>query len=501
MCENLCEALLRYYNTSIFNRADMDDNLKKACYTEAKTYVDDHPARLDKTLERTVLKELIKSHEEYETNPSAPKKPNVRFIGGPCSLTLQWSAEYKKLIYIFGEDHEKKDDCPTPKDDTLSIEEYMLKLYVNGDVFIDFYIEAGAYFKNTSYLTDYGDDRLSKLTNTFQSCLHDSNSDQPKCKKGRAHYIDIRQIIGIEYGKINTYTIEFLKFSEIQNKQRYLYNLRLFFANPKVLQMIEDVSNMLSPKEFVQYLKLEFAQNYLFEKESRKSTISQTQIDNFINTSIEEYGGDVFISSIIADVKSMVEELVKYKINNDQKHVGKVHSSDKYNFEYFRTWQIKPGKDSSTTVRKNNEYRSFREKLSNVFVKLLQINALVVDVYLLARVLKIFNINTIKNKRDTDEPYEPHNIVIYAGDGHSDVYRKFLDSLGFKLIDITGNDWRDPTVKNPYNNCIDMEKFPQPFFEHNEKIDWLEGFSSQFSSGKRKDLGNTLSLKKRRVEP
>jgi len=54
-----------------------------------------------------------------------------------------------------------------------------------------------------------------------------------------------------------------------------------------------------------------------------------------------------------------------------------------------------------------------------------------------------------------DQPDKAHNIIIYAGNSHSDIYRKFLTSIGFNQISKTGE---------LDNTCIDMKKIKQPFF-------------------------------------
>jgi hypothetical protein len=69
--------------------------------------------------------------------------------------------------------------------------------------------------------------------------------------------------------------------------------------------------------------------------------------------------------------------------------------------------------------------------------------------------------------RNTDEPSEPHNIIIYAGEGHARRVRKFLkDELDFKMINEKG----DQTKKKV--NCIMMEDFPQPFFSNHPDVKW-----------------------------
>jgi hypothetical protein len=62
--------------------------------------------------------------------------------------------------------------------------------------------------------------------------------------------------------------------------------------------------------------------------------------------------------------------------------------------------------------------------------------------------------------RKTDEPAEPHNIVIYTGNAHSQRYRLFLKYLGFNLIESSGG-LKDP---DQFSNCVDISRINQPFF-------------------------------------
>ena len=89
--------------------------------------------------------------------------------------------------------------------------------------------------------------------------------------------------------------------------------------------------------------------------------------------------------------------------------------------------------------------------------------ALVADTYLLARVFKDFNMNEIEKKAykgATDQPDKAHNIIIYAGNAHSEVYRKFLNQLDFKQIATTG------VSSNEFFTCVNMKKINQPFFSN-----------------------------------
>ena len=471
--KNGCDALLKYYNTSILNHPDMDPDLKEACYAEAKECADKNFARADKSLKRTVLSELIFSNQNQQDPFADPasKKPYADFIGGPKSLTLQWSSYYKKLIYIFGEAHWRYHDCPKIDGKiTMVAEDYIKQLYQNGDIFTDVYIETGAFFKNKGELIDERDTRLAELRKKFTTCLLNANSDE-NCRKGRVHYIDIRQIFGgedhIKYGNIRQYVNQYLFFVN-KNKQEYIDDLKNFFTDIQVLKMIEEVV-FYSPEEFIQYyLKDEFYANYLFKKELPKSTIKD-KITSFIDENIQKYN----IQSIIDDIKSLNEALDECKedgvsiIFNDEDETKRYPS---YEFDSLK-------KEDEET---ESFYKYLRGLLTKIHKNLLDLEALVVDGYLLARVFKNFNIDVedVTKQRLTDETYEPHNIVIYAGDLHSNRYREFLKELGFKLIAVTGKDWRDKDSKNPYENCISMEGFSQPFFEYHKDVDWLEDDSS-----------------------
>jgi hypothetical protein len=426
-------------------------------------------ARKDKSLKRTVLSELILSHED-----PAIEKPCADFIGGPKSLTLQWSSYYKKLIYIFGESHWRYHDCPKiDGKKTMTAENYIHQLYQNGDMFADVYIETGAYFKNKGIWIEERVTRLAEIRKKFTSCLLNANSDK-KCRKGRVHYIDIRQIFGgedhIKYGKIRQYVNQYLFFVN-KDKQEYIDGLKNFFSDIQVLKMIEEVVSY-SPEEFIQYyLKDEFYANYLFKKElDRANTNIKDKITSFIDENIQKYN----IQSIIDDIKSLKESLELC----EETGVSIIFECDGTETEY-------PSYEFDSLKKEDEEtesfYNDFRELLRKIHSNLLDLEALVVDAYLLARVFKNFNIDVEDEtkQRDTDEPYEPHNIVIYAGNLHSNRYREFLKKkLGFKLIAITGEDWRDKDSTNPYKNCISMEDFPQPFFEYHEDINWLENDSS-----------------------
>ena len=486
--ENGCDALLKYYNTSFLNHPDMDPHLKGACYEEAKKCADTNYARADESLKRTVLAELILSNQNQQDPFADPatKKPYADFIAGPRSLTLQWSSYYKKLIYIFGEKHSEDYDCPKIEGKiTMLVEDYIKQLYINGDMFFDVFDETSAFFKNRQpYIVPYNS-RITGIRNHFTQCLFNANLDE-NCKKGRVHYFDIRQMEGMEYGNTSNFIRKYTT-SYVKNKQKYIDYLNDFFKELQVLQMISDVASY-SPEEFMKSLKNEFNTNYLFEKELRKSTMKD-KISSFIDENIKKY--NVLIQSIIDDIHLLTDMLPNYEDEEDRSIMFDDDETKKYpsyNFDVL--------KDEDVDGDNDNHYFSLRSLLDAICVKLILVESLLADGYLLARVFKNFNIDEeeVTKRRVTDEPDEPHNIVIYAGDNHSDMYREFLKKkLGFELIAVTGKDWRDKHSKNPYENCVSMDDFPQPFFEYHEKVNWLEDVSSDKTLPRRSSrLNKTL---------
>lgn len=469
--ENGCDALLKYYNTSILNHPNMDPALKEACYAEAKECADKNFARANGSLPRTVLAELILSHQNQQDQTAKPdtKKPYADFIAGPLSLTLQWSSYYKKLIYIFGEKHDKEYDCPEPipEKTTMLVENYIKQLYINGDMFCDVYDETGAFFKNQqsyTYPYTFESDRIDGIRNHFTQCLLDANLDE-NCRKGRVHYFDIRLMTGMDddYGNISNFTRKYMSLDGKKN-QEYIDSLNVFFTDKQVLQMIQDVDSYSSPKELMRYLKTEFDDNYLFKKELRNSFMKD-KINSFIDENIKKF--NILFKTIIEDIHKLMDTLENYTESDETK------TYQTYNFDVLKVVDV-----DGDNYRHLDFLRKLLDRINNYLIR---VETLLADGYLLARVFKKFNIDDEKvtKQRLTDEPDEPRNIVIYAGDNHSIMYREFLKKkLGFKLIAVTGKDWRDKHSENEYENCISMEDFPQPFFEYHKDVNWLEDASS-----------------------
>jgi len=484
----ICKALLSYYNTSILDNPNLDPTLKKEIYTEATKCANMNPARRGK-LERTVLKELIVNH-------TVNAKPVSPYIAGPYSLSLHWSERYKKLIYIFGEVHNSETDCNHYGEGItgMLIEDYLVQLFTYSDAFIDFYHEYDGYYKTSTYedpREDKKNIRLYKIWEKIEKCVHKSTRDLPgnNCQKGRMHYIDIRIMQGVEVNNSSAYTSQYYKF--------YWKLITLSFFSKEKLPIKED----LPSKEDIEKLKM-MLNEFFNEKQvikllqylSQIKKYNDEQFFKFFEDEFEHY--EKYIKQVNNSyIKKEIKEFIKYKLRNiDRPFIsGITHGVPRIETITAKYKNNNDGHISYDFTKKIEEEKQEKEELVELVAlvgllseDLIEINYLIVDGYLLGRIFRTFVIDPedINKERPTDEPYEPHNIIIYAGNAHSINYRRFLDRLGFIPISWVGEDWRkvpEHRIKsyqiyryrpNP-TNCIDMTYFPQPFFSNMDKVNWL----------------------------
>jgi hypothetical protein len=480
-----CDTLLNYYNTSVLTNAD--STFKRALFDEATKCADEHPIkRVEQPsvdLERTVLKKLI-INKEINDDPSQPalnKKPIIECIGGPYTLTMHWSKVYKKLIYIFGEVHYNLTSCSESlgKDKKMNIEKYLTQFFKNTDVFYDFYLEIRAFNKQRG---DYGfqftgNGRIIKIMmeteNYVQKCIQSrTRNTSDECQLGRMHFFDTRENENVKINNASVFSKKFnelhkehiikvlnkgykegiddpsKKFLKVESDIRYKTLLDNFFKNEHVRTCITEFSKIENIEQYYDFWYKEF-NNYEFNIEKIKKSVIGEKIIDFINDQIKL----LFFNK---DIINIAKGIVK-------------------NINYVET---------TSDIITTSDYLLMVGLLEEVSEFLIDANYLVIDGYLLARVFKDFDINSvdIQKQRPTDEPKSPHNIIIYAGDKHCTTYRKFLeDVLDFTLIEEAGVKWRkqetDKTITfssdmNDPPNHIDMGEFPQPFFSHHPIVDW-----------------------------
>lgn len=377
--------LLSTYNANILNNLSKEDRL------EVINSVKANPA---------ILK-LIK-------NWKAMKQPIVRNLSGPMSLTEQWSEEFQKRVYIFGEWHGSEGGCYS---NYSEIQNYFKRLFNTTSVFIDFFLEVPAYEEegwdsNMELKIRRNKNKyIDKLRLAFLKCIQKVHRHAKDCQLIRAHYADVRMI-----GKIPTSLIG--QVVGIIDFPKSMYtNIE------KVLPYIKNISNRDTDR----------VNNYiLYDVISNNKFISKE-----IN-SIQEPLKSQLVNSINIGFGKVISYLEAKRPESMRKMCLDVISSDRHRVERF---------------------------MMLVKSYLIPIEGYALDVYTFLRMFKTFN-------QTVNQPSRANNVIIYVGDAHAKNIRYLLSTLGFKTVNRAGD--RSSTDTGPYPNlgrrCLNMEAFPQPLF-------------------------------------
>lgn len=346
------------------------------------------------------------------------KKPFIREISGPMSLTEHWSEKYKKHIYVFGEIHGATGGCVSKN--STSIVNYLKRLFNTTDAFIDFFLEAHAYDRwemkpkmNKSY--------LDQLRTSFTKCMQPTTRHAKDCELVRVHYGDIRY-----------------KNNEPQTAIVWIAHAGMYSD--------DDVRDMLKRPEVLDSL--------------RKMAQGGVKTKNYLFT-------DTVISN--PSIKKAFGRIANASING--RIVNYLWESFNEEYDYISSGSsISLSKCAVRVLDKgtNDSYRiEWLKYLSDIFVNRLVGYAM--DAYVLARMFKKFT-------NPGNAPSECYNVIIYGGEAHAQRYREFFDILGFDEIALTGSRRVLPGETKAGRNslinqsaigdqrCLLMETFPQPLF-------------------------------------
>lgn len=412
MTEEVVKSLLVDYNTRVLSNLSKDDQKKV----------------VEKLKNNQTLQLLIKNF--YKA-----KKPVYKFISGPMSLTQHWSETYEKMIYIFGEWHGHKEACGKESLNRINIQDYLLELFKNTDVFIDFYLEVAEKDKLNTWLTWVMPDYISKLRSTFNECVHSTERHNKKCRLIRAHYIDVRvpridsvsvsrHILKIQHNLLVIQSTGWVRSSWLKKIKNSIEEL--------ALKTKKDVTKLLTAT-YEQETKKEI--DRVYPKKMKfiiKKYMSET-IKNLVST----YWSDFLYLS-----ESIVESISEYTL-------GKI--------------------SKSKLMIVLNEY-------SDVVISML---SPMVDIYTISRIFKKFNTTRSPGRGKTgflfwqkpvdkwEQPVEPSNIIIYVGNYHAERLRKFFSMIGFQTL-YSGREAKGDISRDVRSRCLDMGGVPQPLFD---KID------------------------------
>ena len=434
-----CQRLITTYNASILK--ELPYPLQGSFLTTAKDCLEKNKVKTEtETKDRTVLATLINNLDNQKITPL----PKIGFMEGPLNISLHWSNTFKKLIYIFGELHDGIKMCPPDKKESTSkIEDYLTNWFLKPTAYTDFYLEKESFLMPEGYphVVYTKENNLTRLRDKFGVCIDKLTRDtNPNCNTSRMHFFDIRQ--GRVKGGIPSITQIWPKILDIK------FYVRQFSGNYG---------------EFTRLLLIFFQDNKHFFTKISKFTDEEYKY--FCYNELYEF--NIIKKEIIhmnEDVKPYLiyfieKKLIKYIDNNTYTHEKLAEKSIQLTAaKIIEIGNIIEGtiKEGKTIERKY--IGNFFGLIEDLFIYINYINALFTDAYLLARIFKTFNINDPEKRRLVDEPSEAHNIIIYAGNNHATRCREFLEFIGFKTLEKSGESFNEIYTGLTYDKCIDIEK-------------------------------------------
>ena len=397
----ICDILRETYNTNLL---DLDENkiigeeFSRVCKIHRDTKKGDK-----------ILMDLIYNHYNV-------KKPFPAFIGGPQTLTMNWSNKWKKVIYIFGEQHSNTIDCEKRLKTTnwIPIENFLEDLILKTDVYLDIYFEFPAIQKTERryydsfkpFPTDY---RLDILFKRFKKYVQPGTKNNDDCSKlVRVHYFDSRvedhegKRVGV--GDVNWFEIKTLDFTQLNLP----YKLKELVKDPRFNAVLKGLASK-DDEHFITFWMKEYKEN--------------------------KYNAAALLNCPLqAEILKFIEDELRLELKSE-------------NFVTLRNMLIKyiPHILSDTL---ENDYivPVFEFIIKSITVP----KAFIADVYTLASIFKDF-------ENVTEQPSKQNSVIIYGGNGHCEIYRKFLKSLSFEEVG------KHPAAEEKAT-CVDMKKLDKPFF-------------------------------------
>jgi hypothetical protein len=424
--QSVCDTLRKTYN---INFLDLDENkiIGQEFAKAAEIYRDSKKGN-------KVLIDLVYNHYNV-------KKPFPDFIGGPQTLTMHWSNRWKKIIYIFGEQHSNEIDCEKRLNTKkwVPIQNFLEDLILKTDVYLDIYFEFPAIQKSERRYYDTfkpfpTDSRMDTLFQRFKKYVQPGTKNDEDLV--RVHYFDSRveddQGARIGVCDVNWFEIKTLGFIQLN----LVYNLKeLVRDNPRFQSILKSLG-LKDDKLFIDFWMKQYKENK-YNASALLNCPVQAEILKFIEDELRlELKSDDFVK-----LRNMLIKYIPYIL--------------------------------SDTLEDDSIVPFFEFIIKSINVP----KAFIADVYTLASIFKDF-------ENVTKQPSQQNSVIIYGGNAHSEIYRKFLTYMYFEELIIEGK----PSTENEKATCVDMKKLEKPFFS-----DWLGYKSKPFVSDlKAADFGCTL---------
>jgi hypothetical protein len=395
----ICRVLKETYNTNLLRSYEQIEDI----FFDVRDLYEENPNRFPNA-NKTLLSLIYNL-----ANPE--NQPNVKYITGPGEISKWESIKYNKIIYIFGEkDHSNGSGCVIEGVNMkgkkhMNIEKYLLELFKNSPTFIDFYVEFGIMIDDIQHISTSSGQTLWDMLSVMKGCFGPlSERDCPY--NVRMHGVDTRSIISDKYktSKLSEMVSDLMmEIVYMKKNERYM---KADEFSIKYKDQIDVLSNVENNDELIKIIRKDIMNNKLIKKELKRSTLDKKKLIKFFLT------------------KKLKESF--YILGFNSYDVGKWFSSLK-KMKYIWPYGI--------------------ESVSYI---LTVVNSVTMDIYTTARMFKIFRVT-----EGDYYPKEPHNIIYYAGTGHTIRMESFLKKIGFKMTEKSKSDMR---------SCVSLEGIKQPLF-------------------------------------
>lgn len=354
---------------------------------------------------------------------------NIKYIYTISRITNLYSTEYNMNIYLFGDYHTNKYNCEHI-DNTTSVPLFILNQIKTSNDFVDLFIETPLIEKNTDKEILKSGTYIRNLKNKLYDCLF-WNKNECIYPHLRAHNIDIRSSSHIhQYFKLMEYlTTMYISFKKLfdnkdNTKNDELINqLKFDFRKFRNYYNIINKNNVFQDKQsIIKY----------FNNEVYKDTKIEKQLNNIKNE----------------NVKFRIKKFFYNILNN-------------YDFEYILQDNINEFFDTYNKSYKKNK-QDFKQlwallNIGGIMETFGTCSAYFMDYYTIARLFRTYKEIPGKYSKRAS------SIIIYAGEYHTELYKKFLLSLGFNInLDIEN--------KEIYEyKCLNIDSIKQPIFRYKDK--------------------------------
>jgi len=392
----ICKLLYETYDTNLLKKYPIHKDIFFKALDLYKKNPDKFP-QANKT-----LMSLIYNLENPEYQPI------VDYITGPGEISKYISIQYNKVIYLFGENnHNNNTGCIQSnlnmiKKKHMKIQNYLLSLFEHSPVFIDFYVEFGIMLDSLQTITKTSGQTIWDMLFVMKGCLGPVN-DRNCPYNVRIHSVDVRDILSKKYksSKLSQF-IKTLMMENVLHKKNKGMDIKIF--KEKYKPNINLLSNIKTSDDLVKLITSDIKNNKFIMKKIKRSTISEQKIMDF------------FILNI-----------------NEKIHF--IPQAGKLVGDWFENL-------------KNSEI--WLNGIQNISYILILVNSIIMDIYTVSRMFKVFNI-----KKTEHYPKEPHNIIYYAGNGHTQSIALFLENIGFL---------KSEQSDKKMISCVDMKNIKQPLF-------------------------------------